>query len=222
MAKLRSSKRPFDLAVHTSIEEAGVSEGVHLWLLDLDRTDGLADSSLVTTEESERAGRLRDITSRRRMLRRFALSRLVLAKATGAAPDMIAFVYGVCGKPKVVPVVGGARAGNEVSFNISHSENVLVVAVGFGVEIGVDLEVVEGTRGTPDFYRRWTEQEAISKLTGVGIAFRGRRVVPTTAQVRSLDATFAGRRVILAVAVAEPSLSPDPYQGPIPENLARL
>ncbi len=190
--------------------------------MDLDRKDGPANASFLTSKESERAGWLKDRTSRRRMARRFSLSRLVLSRVAGVPPDRIGFVYGVCGKPRAVPMTAGRGAGGEMSFNISHSENVLAVAVAFGAEIGVDIEVVDRARGTADFYYRWTRQEAVSKLTGVGLAYRGRKAIPASAQVRSLREKFAGRNIVLAVAVAEPSSSPDPYQGIVPEDFAAL
>ncbi len=91
----------------------------------------------------------------------------------------------------------------DIGFNISHSENILALAVGFGVEVGVDVEVLDGGRGTVDFYRDWTVQEAASKLVGTGIALRGRAPLPAPLAVRSLSESVGGKEVILALAISD-------------------
>ncbi len=208
-----------ELEVHTSTAVAAFDRRrVHLWLLDLDGVTTPGGLNCLTPEERERAERLKDPVLRGRTMRRFAVSRQVLANVIGVPPEKVGFVYGVCGKPKAFPTIGCSTHRGKVSFNLSHSENVLALAVGFDVELGVDVEVVGSARGTPSFYTQWTREEATSKLIGVGIANRRKEGNLSRFEVRQLRTKFAGKEVVLALAMAQPSRLPDPYQGIAPED----
>ena len=111
--------------------------------------------------------------------------REVLAGALGCAPADVAFAYGSHGKPRVA---GGPR------FNISHSGDLAVIALG-PVEVGVDVELprlrrsddiarrfyapgenarlfaIEDAAARADaFFRLWTCKEAFLKVTGEGLS----------------------------------------------------
>jgi 4'-phosphopantetheinyl transferase len=106
------------------------------------------------------------------------------------------FREGAHGKPELVTPdhVADDPLGT-LSFNLSHSENILALAVAFGRDVGVDLEVVnskvdvlavaEANFAAEElnwlralsprecvlaFYRLWTRKEAMSKTGGRGIA----------------------------------------------------
>ncbi|MEO1161128.1 MAG: 4'-phosphopantetheinyl transferase superfamily protein, partial [Pseudomonadota bacterium] len=96
------------------------------------------------------------------------------------------FVSGDCGKPAVRPGLPGIR------FSISHADGLVAVATSPFAEVGVDLELVTGTRDTgpaldqltrreqiwlqghaeddrwPAFLDLWTAKEAVSKAAGLG------------------------------------------------------
>lgn len=194
------SRRKLDLEVHLSEETPVRTAGkVHVWLLDLDKAEfGPSGLSTLTPEELSRAMRLKDALLRRRAISRFVLVRRVLAGVTGTMPGSITFARGPRGKPDIAPTA--SHESRLVRFNLSHSENILAIAVASQREVGVDIEVVEEGKEAPSFYREWTEREAAAKLSGAGIALRNERP-PRTPVVRSLTVRVGGKKVALAVAV---------------------
>ena len=115
---------------------------------------------------------------------------MILASYTNIAPERIRFDIGAFGKPFIVE----EGKPHKVKFNLSHSDNRMVVAVGYYDNIGIDIEVwndkvdlnaiakecfaeVETTfwKALPDsakaaaFYRFWTRKESFVKAVGAGI-----------------------------------------------------
>ena len=184
----------------------------HVWVVRLDevREEALAASS---TAEAERAARFVNDTLRRRYLRSHGALRAVLGRYTAAALD---FAEGEHGKP----YLPGAP---ELRFNLSHSHERALVAVAWGVEIGVDVErhrpmpdcLALAERFFPpseaakfagmaaehrerDFFRRWTRIEAVLKARGVGLYGIGEELAGDWT-IEELD---AGTGHAAAVAVA--------------------
>lgn len=115
------------------------------------------------------------------------LLRRTLAGYLGVEPQELVFELGAYGKP--------ALAGQKLHFNISHSEDHLLIAVADIGELGVDVEKVRARRNLhalagrcfsareyrdwaalpvdqqlPAFYRLWVKKEAFVKAVGRGIA----------------------------------------------------
>ena len=142
-------------------------------------------------ERRARADRFRYEDDRRRCLCADMLARRMLAKASGKAPEEIAFTIGHKGKPS---------ANVPLYFNVSHSGNYVLCAVS-DKPIGVDIEQIKPFRAgmvaryftkdeaayiwgdtTPTtetvtvpeictrFYRTWTAKESYVKMTGTGIS----------------------------------------------------
>lgn len=142
-------------------------------------------------ERRARADRFRYEDDRRRCLCADMLARKMLSKASGKAPEEIAFTIGHKGKPS---------ANVPLYFNLSHSGQYVLCAVS-DKPIGVDIEQIKPFRAgmlaryfteteaayvwgdmTPSsetvtdseicarFYRTWTAKEAYVKMTGTGIS----------------------------------------------------
>lgn len=142
-------------------------------------------------ERRARADRFRHEDDRRRCLCADMLARRMLAKASGKAPEEIAFTIGYKGKPS---------ANVPFYFNVSHSGNYVLCAVS-EKPIGADIEQIKPFRAgmvaryftkdeaayiwgdtTPTtetvtdpeictrFYRTWTAKESYVKMTGTGIS----------------------------------------------------
>ena len=167
------------------------STEVDLWWVRVPLgTDVVPDSSSVLTDhERERLGRFKDISSRLRYLTgRVALRRL-LATYLGEDPSGIPIVLGPSGKPSL-----GDVGSSELTFNLSHSGEWVLLAFGSGAPVGVDVESVAGfprleevaarvltadelaeLQALPEgarieaFFRAWTRKEALLKALGTGL-----------------------------------------------------
>jgi 4'-phosphopantetheinyl transferase len=144
-------------------------------------------AALLSADERERAARFHFARDARRFVLARGAVRAILAREVGLSAEALAFVYGPHGKPALA---GGA----EPRFSVSHSEDLALVAVARGREVGVDLERVRrayddalaetafsdlelaALRALPPeeraaaFHRGWTRKEAYLKARGEGFA----------------------------------------------------
>jgi phosphopantetheinyl transferase len=220
--KSKWSRRSVNLALHYVDEPASDPRRVHLWIFDLDSFPlARASRSWLSEAENQRSRRLKGHAAKRRSMASYSLTRLVLGKTLQVQPMELAFVEGTCGKPRVTASGTTPDRAQEVNFNVSHSENVMALALAYRMDVGVDVEVVDLAKGTRAFYLAWTAQEAEAKLLGVGIGSRD-LPSPRRSDSKSLQLDFAGREVALTVAVSPSSRLPDPYQGVLPEQSSFL
>jgi len=148
----------------------------------------LARSAFVLSDdERARAARLHFERDRIRFIRAHGVLREVLARYLAAPPARLSFVKGPFGKPSI--------AGSALEFNLSHCEDMVVVAISGCGAVGVDVERV---RDMPDakslaahffapaenaalaaapvserrglFFSIWTRKEAYVKATGEGLS----------------------------------------------------
>jgi 4'-phosphopantetheinyl transferase len=116
--------------------------------------------------------------------------RSVLSGYTGEPPDRLTFVKGAFGKPSLA----ANGCGEKIEFNVSHSENLMVVAVSSIGCVGIDVEYLGGNaaweRVVPSaftereiaavsslplpeqsagYYQCWVLKEAYVKATGLGL-----------------------------------------------------
>jgi 4'-phosphopantetheinyl transferase len=163
-----------------------------VWLLDLDPGAGLLDGAraFLSTDERRRAERFRFERDRERFVAGRVQLRLLLGRYLGQPADAVQFAYGPRGKPSLRGPAGG------IEFNLAHSGEAGLVAVGRECDIGVDiestvrdvavkevaerffspeeltaLEELTGENRRAGFFRCWTRKEAFLKATGVGLAF---------------------------------------------------
>lgn len=164
---------------------------VDVWLarLELAREPAGRDLSILSEDEIARADSMARAQRRRMVASRCFLRRLLAAYLGGKA-QRIAFSYGPHGKPRLA----GAHSRSGVHFNMAHTADHAIVAVGLA-RLGVDIEA---RRALPDplaladrFFapgearalrnvppsgqadavmRIWTRKEAYAKATGGGIA----------------------------------------------------
>jgi 4'-phosphopantetheinyl transferase len=148
-------------------------------------------AALLAPDERERAARFHFERDRERFVLARGALREILAGCVGAEPAALRFVYSAAGKPALAP---GLAAGTPLSFNLSHSHQLALLAVTSGAAIGAD---VEHARDLPDlvsmarrffapgesrrllalpreaqaaaFYRCWTRKEAYLKARGEGL-----------------------------------------------------
>jgi 4'-phosphopantetheinyl transferase len=142
---------------------------------------------VLDVDEQTRAEKFSNDLLRKRYVVAHGRLRTVLAQLLNEAPEKIKIAIAEQGKPYLAD-------SPELAFNLSHSANVMVIAIGWHCQIGVDLETCRPRAGlqglvekcfakeeithwnclpkaqqTIEFYRFWTRKEALVKATGRGI-----------------------------------------------------
>ena len=162
----------------------------HVWLVPDYRHVGLAGfSSILDGQEMERYRRFYQARDAERYTAAHVALRAVLAGYLQVEPGAVEFARNAWGKPR--PGNAGA-AGLE--FNMSHSGDLVLIAVARGREVGVDVEqvrpgfpvldVARSHFAEPEyallvslpadlrpaaFFTLWTRKEACLKATGLGL-----------------------------------------------------
>lgn len=113
------------------------SESIHIWGIHvpdmLDRLDAL--ENVLTDGEREKASRFHRASDRQSSIASRGALRILLAGYTGLATDKIRFAYSGNGKPHL--------DGSNVAFNVSHSGDWVVLAIGCDRSVGVDIEKIK-------------------------------------------------------------------------------
>ena len=161
---------------------------LHIFCLDLGPSDSLAGlDDLLDQEEITRARRYRFDADRRRFARAHGQTRQILGALLGVAPTALIFEKNLYGKP--------ALLNSRARFNLSHSQDVGLLAVAMEQEVGVDIEAIRADidhemiagrffspeeqhalQALPDdsrvagFFHCWTRKEAYIKARGLGLS----------------------------------------------------
>lgn len=166
---------------------------VQLWKVDLDaiRADESRWQEVLSSDELTRASRFHFPADRQCFVATRALLRTILAGYLSTDPKRLSFSYSKKEKPSLVL----PRAGVDVTFNVSHSGGIALLAFVQRREIGIDVEQVredfdveaiarrffsareqEQLAALPNeekfeaFFRCWTRKEAYIKATGDGLS----------------------------------------------------
>ncbi len=165
---------------------------VDVWSVHLECSPAslAALEALLSTDERERADRFRFERDRRRFACARGVLRSLIAEYLGVRPCELMFRYGPNGKPALAGPFEGA-----LTFNVSHSHELALIAIARDVEMGVDVEAVRpmndaaaiasrffSTREVETlralspslretaFFTCWTRKEAYLKALGSGLA----------------------------------------------------
>ncbi len=167
---------------------------VHVWRVDLSRPEVRMASlrRLLAPAEREREAAFRFQRDRDRFAAARGTLRLVLGQYLRADPASLALATAAYGKPYL-----SAPAAADLQFNLSHDDDLALIAVARGRPVGVDLErvrpdvpmlaiaeqffapdEVETLRRLPAerrpaaFFAGWTRKEAFVKARGDGLSLR--------------------------------------------------
>jgi len=172
------------------------ADRIELWLAFCDEIADetlLADyRRLLVEEERQKADRFYFARDRHRYLITRALVRTVLSRYASVEPQDWRFVEGAYGRPQIV---NADPAAQRMSFNISHTRSLVVLAVTCERALGVDTEdvatrdaeleiashyfsadEVTQLRATPPelqqtrFFEYWTLKESYIKARGMGLS----------------------------------------------------
>lgn len=160
---------------------------IHIWRIGLDRpTQGLL--GLLSPDETKRAERFKQTSDRNHFIRAHEAVRVILGGYLGISGEKLRFGVGEKGKPYLI------GPDTTIEFNLSHCENMALLAVTQNIPVGIDLErlrvrpsqlkiakrlfsdsiYTELSALPPDqldaaFLQHWTELEARAKCVGNGI-----------------------------------------------------
>lgn len=178
---------------------------VHVWKI-WQKTTRFADfTSLLSNEEMERASRLRTTTLFQRFAANHGMLRTLLGSYLGMDPRRLQFVTNSYGKPSL------RETGLHLRFNMTHSEDLTLIAVCLQSEVGIDVEIVRSVDEWRDiakshfsddeyhdllaepvelqrdaFFRCWTRKEAVIKAIGMGLSMPLSSFTVSTAQEAAL------------------------------------
>jgi 4'-phosphopantetheinyl transferase len=168
---------------------------VHVWQLTSEGLgeDATALASLLSAPEQARAARFHFERDRANYTLGRGGLRLLLGAYLRRSPRELACVEGPFGTPALR---SGSVDEAQPEFNVSHSGQVILIAVGRGASLGVDVERVRlsdsnqeiadrfcapaeaaqlrrlaGDEQAGAFARLWTRKEALVKATGRGLSF---------------------------------------------------
>jgi len=164
---------------------------MHVWRIDLDIPDDhwQALMTLLAADELAKAERFHFAKHRRRTIVSHAALRILLGRYLSRPPLGIDFSYNAHGKPRL------AGEDQRIRFNLSHTEEIMLVAIVLDTEVGIDIEAVTrhvdymgvGQRwfsalesrtlqSLPEdervdaFFRAWCRKEAYIKARGEGMS----------------------------------------------------
>lgn len=165
---------------------------VHVWAAPLDLPSSAMSELLgaLSPEESARARRFHALRDRERYIVAHGALRDILGRYISLAPVDVRLCAAPGGKPALAPVA----PGQHLAFNLSHSYELALIAVGSGRQLGVDVERIRAEapgeaiaerffasaetamlRALPPearlaaFFAGWTRKEAYSKARGDGL-----------------------------------------------------
>jgi phosphopantetheinyl transferase len=115
---------------------------VHISGLDVPDVERTGLLSLLSADELARAERLRFRRDRDRFIVARARLRAILGAELSLPPESIRFRYEADGKPALDATSAAEGGACDLAFNLSHTADVVMVAVGRGCRIGADIEQV--------------------------------------------------------------------------------
>lgn len=165
---------------------------VQLWRIELGDTAGLIDSytSLLNATEQVHAGRRRIGQVRDHFTMGRACLRILLGNALGIDACDVPIAKGIHQKPEIP-----ASDGRNISFNVAHSKDTILIALCRQGAVGVDVEYIDRATDVMEvahanftenesaslaaikdpaarrttFYSYWTRKEAVVKADGRGL-----------------------------------------------------
>ncbi|MGH8671836.1 MAG: 4'-phosphopantetheinyl transferase family protein [Burkholderiales bacterium] len=165
---------------------------VHVWRIGLDLVPRMLSSArdILSNDEISRADRFRFDRHRDRFLSAHMALRQILGGYLSTSPAEIEFCYGPQGKPALAKPVTDLA----LNFNLSHADDLALVAVSHGRQLGVDIEHLRSnvealaiarrffsprefaalSALSPQarevaFFELWTRKEAYAKARGDGL-----------------------------------------------------
>ena len=160
---------------------------IDIWQFNLDANIKTA-KNILDFNQQQRADRFHFSHHRQRFIIAHAMVRIILAKYLKKNPRQLTFLYHSHGKPAL-------QDTSNVEFNLSHSKNLALLAVGLNQPMGIDVEFfsarsyegigkhifseqeLHSLQELPlslkplGFFNLWTQKEALIKACGLGLSY---------------------------------------------------
>ena len=164
---------------------------VHIWRIPLGGEMEAINicRTLLSADEVQRSGRFHFERDRQAFIITRAAMRQILGSYGNVAPQDLNFTYGSYGKPELSPEL------DAIKFNLSHSQDIALLAVTQGLRLGIDIEFVNQDLAVEEiadrffsanevralgalahrqrveaFFSCWTRKEAYIKALGEGLS----------------------------------------------------
>lgn len=175
-----------------------MSKSVQVWQIPLEVSEKTLQTyeNCLSVDERSRADRFHFPDDRRRFIVARGTLRHLLGRQFSRLPQAIEFCYGEYGKPGVVPdksTVSDTKDSCDFHFNLSHSGELALCALGGQNQVGIDIEKFKPIQrldsmierclsekelarvgNEPDptraFLKFWTCKEAYLKAIGLGLS----------------------------------------------------
>jgi 4'-phosphopantetheinyl transferase len=170
------------------------SDEVHLWCLFLNEVNTHIElfQKILSVDEMERATKFHFEKDRRKFIMARGALRKILGYYLTMKPQEINFEYTSFGKP----IIADKQNNDNINFNLSHSDELVLYAVTRNRKIGIDVECIRNNIDVlqvankffssneiavlqntdkenrhKEFFQLWTRKEALIKGLGEGISF---------------------------------------------------
>lgn len=140
---------------------------VHVWRVDLGRAAAEVGrlEPLLSPTEAARAARFRFPVDRDRFIAGRATLRRILSRYLAVAPADLALEYGARGKP----LLAEANNPHDLRFNLAHSHELMLCALGRGRELGIDVEYLRDDVDVDTIAQSFFAQQEIAALQKVPV-----------------------------------------------------
>lgn len=170
-----------------------LQDEVHVWCASICQPANVVEQlfSLLSGDEKSRTSRYYFEYLQRSFVVARGVLRLLLSRYVDLQPEQIVFTYLKAGKPQL-----SGEYSNKVSFNLSHSNELVLYAFGLRRNLGIDIEfmrpiddleriaeqnfslhetaelkTLSSDKMVEGFFNCWTRKEAYIKAIGDGISF---------------------------------------------------
>jgi 4'-phosphopantetheinyl transferase len=143
---------------------------IHVWLASFELgSQQLAElERTLSADEIARASRFYFERDRRNYIGRRGILRAILATYLETEPSAVRFLYNEFGKPRLE----GSQEARGLSFNLSHSGLLNLVAVGIDREVGVDIELINSSVSSDELARRFFSPNEVATLEALPQSLR--------------------------------------------------
>ncbi len=134
-------------------------DDLHIWKLDLSPASPQSPPrTWLSADERQRAERFKNGSDAARFVRVRSGVRAILSRYLDTDPKVLRFLYGAHGKPML------AQPHAWLSFNLSHSRDLALVAVTRASAVGIDVERLHPRQKLDQIARRVFNREQLARL----------------------------------------------------------